>query len=165
MRNGLVFLSFVALLVAALPVGAQSQPKTIARIITLKVKPGEGQQWEAGMKRLHAWAHQENLPGNSYTWSVISGENFGEYVVGTFGHNWKDFDTMQARAVKDGIGKEIQAKVAPYTESVEISYYAFQPELSITLPDPKQPPTPMSSVTFFTLKPEACHPLSARSKK
>jgi len=65
MRKLLVFLSFVALAVA-LPAGAQSQPKTIARINTIKVKPGEGQQWEAGTKRLNAWKHEKNVPAATY---------------------------------------------------------------------------------------------------
>ncbi len=157
MRKILVFLSLVALTVA-LPAGAQSQPKTIARIYTIKVSPGEGQQWETGMKRLNAWLHQKNDPSSFYTWSVISGQEGGEYVVGGFGHDWKDFDAMQARGTEDGFGKEVQGTVAPYTESVDISYYAFLPGLSSPI-TPGQPPTPMSEVTFFTVKPGGMQPV------
>ena len=151
MRKVLVFLSFIALAVA-LPAGAQSQPKTIARIYTIKVKRGEEQQWETGMKRLNAWLHQHNAPTTGYTWLVISGAETGEYVLGSFGLNWKDFDTMQERAAKEGFGKETQATVVPYTQSLQISYYAFLPDLSSPV-KPNQPPTPMSEITFFNLKP------------
>ena len=160
MKKVFVFLSLLALAVAvAMPAGAQSNSKNIARIYTIKAKPGEGQQWESAFKKLEAWEHQQNLPGTLYVWSVISGDEFGEYILGTFGHDWKDFDEMQARGEKAGVGKEIGETVAPYTESVTISYYAFQPGLSITPPNLNQPPTPMSHVTFFTLKPGGMEPV------
>lgn len=151
MKKVLGLLGILALAVA-MPAVAQSNSKNIARVYTITAKPGEAQQWEAAFKKLEAWEHQQNLPGTLYVWSVISGENFGDYVLGTFGHDWADFDTMQARGEKVGVGKEIQATVAPYTESVKISYYAFQPDLAATPPNPNEPPTPMSHVTFFTLK-------------
>jgi hypothetical protein len=159
MRKVALFVSlcFIALAVA-LPAGAQTNSKNIARIYTIKAKPGEGQQWEAAFKKLEAWEHQQNLPGTLYVWSVISGENFGDYILGTFGHDWKDFDEMQARGEKVGVGKEIGETVAPYTESVTISYYAFQRDLSTTPPDPNKPPMPMSEVNFFTLKPGGLAP-------
>ena len=151
MRKVAVFLSLLALAVTA-PAGAQSNSKNIARINTIEVKPGEAQQWEAGTKRLNAWKHENNGPVNTYIWSVISGEYQGEYVEGSFRHNWKDFDAGRELAVKNGFGKEVQATVAPYTESYESSYYAFQPDLSSPV-KPNQPPTPLSLVTFITLKP------------
>ena len=76
MRKMAVFVSLLALALA-IPAGAQSNSKNIARIIAIKAKLGEGQQWEAASKRFHAWEHQHNVPGNAYVWSVISGENQG----------------------------------------------------------------------------------------
>ncbi len=132
MRKAYVFLSLVAVSVAvAMRVGAQTQPNTIARIITIKVKPDQSTQWEGALKRLEAWEHQQNLPGTTYVWSVISGEHSGDYVLGTFGHNWKDFDAMDLQRDKVGVGKEIGETVEPYTESVTFSYYAFQPDLAV----------------------------------
>jgi hypothetical protein len=157
MRKACVFLALLALAVA-IPAGAQTQSKNIARIYTIKVKPGEGQQWEAAFKKLEAWEHQQNLPGTLYVWSVISGENFGDYVLGTFGHDWADFDEMQARGEKVGVGKEVGETVAPYTASVGISYYAFLSDMSSPI-TPGQPPMPMSEVTFFTLKPGGMQPV------
>jgi hypothetical protein len=159
MRKVCVFLSLVALALAvAVPAGAQTNSKNIARIYTIKTKPGQAQQWEAGFKKLQSWEHQQNLPGTLYVWSVISGPNYGDYILGTFGHDWADFDEMQARGEKSGVGKEIGETVAPYTASVGISYYAFQTDLAITPPDPNKPPLPMSEVNFFTLKPGGLGP-------
>lgn len=157
MKKVLVLVSLLALAVA-IPAGAQTQSKNIARIYTIKAKPGQAQQWEAALKKLEAWEHQQNFPGTFYVWSVISGDHYGDYVLGEFGHEWKDFDEMQARGEKAGFGKEVGETVAPYTESVKISYYAFQRDLSIVPPDPNKPPLPMSEVNFFTLKPGGLGP-------
>jgi hypothetical protein len=164
MRRTIVSLA-VFMLAAVMTVWGQSQPKTVARVYTIKVKPGEGQQWEAGVKRYLAWEHQHNVPVNTYAWEVVDGPNEGEYVIGQFGHAWKDFDAMQEQGAKAGVGKEIQATVAPYTESVETSYYNFRPDLSIHPPDPNKPPTALSSVTFFTLKPGGMGPVVSAIKQ
>jgi len=157
MKKVFVLVSLLALAVA-IPAGAQTNSKNIARIYTIKTKPGEAQQWEAGMKKLEAWDHQNNMPGILYVWSVISGPNYGDYILGTFGHDWKDFDAMQAHAEKVGAGKEIQETVAPYTASVGISYYAFLSNLSSPI-TPGQKPMPMSELSFFTLKPGGTQPV------
>jgi hypothetical protein len=157
MRKVCVFLSLLALAVA-IPAGAQTNSKNIARIYTIGTKPGQAQQWEAGVKKMNAWSHQQNLPQTPYVWSVISGEHVGEYILGWFGHDWKDFDEMEARGEKAGVGKEIAENLQPYTESVTISYYAFLPDVSTPI-TPGQPPTPMSEVMFFTLKPGGMEPV------
>lgn len=150
----------IFMLAAVMVVWGQSQPKnTVARIYTIKAKPGEGQQWEAAAKRFHAWEHQHNVPGNTYIWTVLTGPNEGAYVIGQFGHAWKDFDAMQMQGEKDGVGKELRATIAPYTESVMTSYYYFRPDLSINPPDPNMPPSPLTAVTFFTLKPGGMDPV------
>ena len=157
MRKACVFLSLLVLAVA-IPAGAQSNSKNIARIFTIRTKPGQAQQWEGGLKKMTAWYHQQNLPVTLYVWSVISGEDLGDYVLGEFGHDWADFDQMQARGEKVGVGKEVEETVAPYTESVKMSFYTFLPNMSSPI-TPGQKPMPMSEVTFFTLKPGGTEPV------
>jgi hypothetical protein len=135
---------------AALPASAQTHPKTIGVVIRIKVKTGEGQQWEAGLKRFHAWEHEHNIPFTYYTWSIIAGKHTGQYYVGSFGHDWKDFDSVAKLDAE--VNTEIDATVAPYTESIERSYYEFQPDVSAPV-NPSQPPTPFTDLTFFQLKP------------
>lgn len=79
-------------------------------------------------------------------------------------HDWKDLDAGRKRTVKDGFGKEVQATLAPYTESYVTSYYAFQPDLSSPV-DPNLPEAPMSKVTFFNLKPGGMPAVVATTKK
>ena len=142
---------FLALFVAAaiLPAGAQTHPKTIGVVVRVKVKPGEVQQWEAAVKRFHSWEHQHNIPFTYYTWSIIAGKYTGQYYIGSFGHDWKDFDSVAK--LNTEVNQEIEATVAPYTESIERSYYEFQPDVSAP-ENPNQPP-PFTDLTFFQLKP------------
>lgn len=152
MNRALLLLS-VLTFVGAAPAIAQTQSNTVVGIIRVKVKPGQEQQWEAAFKRFRAWEHQHNYPYTSYAWSIVAGKDTGQYTFGTFGHAWKDFDSMDQFESKNGTGAEVQATFAPYTESGEVSFYEFEPDLSVTPPDPPAQPPPLSEVVFFTLKP------------
>jgi hypothetical protein len=147
MKKLSVFLVLLAI-AAALPAAAQTQSNTIGEVIRVKVKTGQSQQWEAAVKTLEQWEHQHNIPDTIYMWSIIAGEHTGEYYVGLFGHNWKDFDAIWKETE---LNKEIGATVAPYTESIERSFYEFLPDVSSPI-DPSQPPPAYESITFFQLK-------------
>lgn len=150
MRKVLVFLSFLALVVA-LPAGAQTQHNVVARVYDITVKPGMSPQWEAGVKKLNQWAHQHNLPLTYYYWNVISGPKTGEYVIGTFDHAWKDFD--EDSSLGPAIGKEIQADMGPYTQSVEARYWVYRTDLTGHPENPGQTPTKFTSITTYVIKP------------
>jgi hypothetical protein len=151
MKKLSVFLAAFAV-AAVLPAGAQTHPKTVAEVIRVHVRPGDGPQWEAANKRVAAWQHQHNDPVSTYAWSVVAGKHTGQYFLGRFGLNWSDFDKLDKFDSSNGFGKELQATVAPYTESIERSIYEALPDVSSPL-NPGQPPTAFSDVTFFRLKP------------
>ncbi len=148
MKKLSVFLVLFAV-AAALPAGAQTQSNTIGEVIRVKVKTGQSQQWEEAVKTLVKWEHQHNIPDTIQMWSIIAGKHTGEYYVGLFGHNWKDFDALWKET---DMNKEIQATVSPYTESIERSFYEVLPDVSSPI-DPSQPPPAYESITFFQLKP------------
>jgi hypothetical protein len=52
------------------------------------------QQYEAGRKKHMAWHKSQNDPWSWHKWEVLTGPNTGSYVVGTFGHNWKDMEVV-----------------------------------------------------------------------
>lgn len=58
MRKVLVLLPLLRLAVE-LPGGAQMQPGSLTRTVTIKVKPGMAPQFEYGLKEFHQW---ENRP-------------------------------------------------------------------------------------------------------
>ena len=127
------------------------QPKTMARVVTITVKPGMGPQFEAGMKKYHQWQHEHNITSTYYTWEIVSGKRFGEYITATFNHDWKDFDAMEKENM--GGGAQIQADMGDYVESVDIGYWALRPDLSTSPANPGAAPAPFAEVETFFIKP------------
>jgi len=84
---------------------------------------------------------------------VVSGERNGQYVVGTFGHDWKDFDEVEK--FRERARTEISGDQGPFEESAVVSYWALMPEVSMNPPAAGEPPAPFSSVLTFFLKPGA----------
>jgi hypothetical protein len=124
--------------------------KTLNRIFVVKTKPGMSAQWESGPKKLNEWAKQQNYPFAYYDWSLISGPRTGQYILGTFGHDWKDFDGVEKFG--PAAAKQIHADMAPFTESVNISYWSYREDLSGCPPNPGQAPPAFFSITTFFLK-------------
>jgi hypothetical protein len=150
MRKALVFLSFLAL-AAALPAGAQMPPKSLTRIVIIKVKPGMGPQFEAGLKKFHQWEEQQNVSFTFHTWSIISGPRTLQYAISTSGHDWKDFDALTK--LGPAAQEQIQADMGAYVESVEISFWLYREDLSGHALDPSQPRPTFIEVTTYFLKP------------
>jgi hypothetical protein len=150
MKKVIALLSLLSL-AAAMPVVAQTQHNTIARVVTIKAKLGTTMQFEEGLNKFHQWEHEHDYAVPFYTWVIISGERTNQYVVGSFGHDWKDFDEMEKNDA--GTRAQILADMGPYTESVAISYWAIHPDISAPAPKPGSQPAPFSSVTTFFFKP------------
>jgi hypothetical protein len=149
MKKGLVFLSLLALAIA-LPATAQMQPKSVARVLNIKIKPGTAPQFEEGWKKFHQWEQQQNVPLTFHTWTIVSGPRTGQYVTGTFGHDWKDFDARTK--FLPAIWEHIWADVGPYVESTVMSYWVYREDLSGPPPNAGQTPPAFSEVTTFFLK-------------
>jgi hypothetical protein len=150
MRKVLVSLCFIALAIA-LPASAQMAPKSMGEIYVIKTKPSMSMQWEAGAKKLIEWSHQQNRPATYYYWSIIPGPRTGQYVLGTFGHDWKDFDAINDR--NPDAGKIIQEDMDPYTESVRTSFWAYQEDINGPPANAGQAPPAFSAVITFFFKP------------
>jgi hypothetical protein len=149
MRKVFISLSFIALAMA-LPASAQMQPKSLARIIIVKPNPGMAAQWEQGIKQVNDWAHQHNRPFTLYVWAIVSGPRTGQYALGTFGHDWKDFDAVAEAS--QGLGKEIAANLEPSTASHLTSYWEFRQDLTGRSVNLEQTPPPFAAVVTFFLK-------------
>ena len=127
MKKFLVSLS-IAALAMALPAAAQMAPKSVARVIDVKVKNGMNQQFEEGVKKFRQWEQQQNYPFTEFAWSIMTGDRSGHYLFATIGHDWKDFD--ETEKFGPGASKVIQADVAPYVESAVYSFWEAHPDLS-----------------------------------
>ena len=151
MKRVLVSLCLLTL-AGALPVCAQTEHNTIARIVEVTTKSGMSQQFEAGLKKYHQWEKEHKAPATYFAWVVISGDRYGHYFLGTFGHDWKDFDEFEKNSPA-GSGEQLRADVAPYVENVKISYMNFRKDISLAKPDPTKPPSRFTELITFMLKP------------
>ncbi len=153
MRKARVVLSSVFALLVALSASAQFPPKSIAVIDDVKAKPGA--DFEAAHKRHLQWHHQQHDTWSFVVWQIISGERSGNYVAGTFGHDWKDFDDRAKFEEADEAA--FMQTVWPAVESATTSYWLYRADLS--LPEPGQTgPEPYAEVITFFLKPDAWEP-------
>jgi len=144
------------------PARAQ-QAGSVAVISFEQPKPGMTKQYEAGRKKHMAWHKSQK---DTWTWSVfeiLSGDNTGWYVVGSFQHAWKDFD---------GREKFLQADLADHAVNVArsvagsaVRYYTERADISLSPSTASRNQAPMFSVTSFLLKPEGVNDFVEAVKK
>ncbi len=147
MRRIGIFLVVVSVLLLALPVLAQEEEGTIARIIFFRAKPGMQQQLEEGLKKHMAWHKAQNDPWAWAVWSYVSGEETGMYGGGTFGHKWEDFDNQSVDEEADEA--DAAENVFPYVApGMQVRYYEFLPKVS----KPLETPAAMSQILVFRVR-------------
>ncbi len=150
MRARSVAVAVLFAVAAVLPVMAQDVGH-VAEIHTNRVKPGMTQQYEAGRKKHMGWHKSQKDAWSWYVWEVVTGESTGSYVVGTFQHQWKDFDGRDKFNEADTA--DAQASMGASLASSPTSYYLHRADLSGG-PEVFPPATKMISVVHFMVKPE-----------
>jgi len=126
-----------------------------------KVKPGMTREYEEGRKKHMMWHREHNDAWSWYTWEIVTGENTGSYVVGTFGHNWSDLDGRTKFEADDSA--DAIAKMGRTLEAELQSYYLLRSDLTISPPPPQ--PAPLASVTHFLLAPDGLNDFVEAVKK
>jgi hypothetical protein len=136
-------------LTLALPVAgvAADAQGTVGRVFVTSPKPGMGAQYEAGRKKHSDWHRKQNDTWAWLVWQVQTGEATGSYVVGTFGHEWKDFDDWEAK-LGEADGADAQVNLAPFTAPGTNGIYNLLPDVS----RPSATPPPMSEIIHYHLK-------------
>jgi len=137
------------------------QEGNLAQIFFQKVKAGAQAQYASGRQRHMEWHKAKADPFAWFVWEIVTGENTGTYVVGTFGHAFKDFDgrdEFEAADEADAI-----SNVGPFVESTTQSLYLRRPDLS-TPPEPGAPPK-FSHIIHFQVKPESVNDFVDSVKK
>jgi hypothetical protein len=135
----------------AVPTLAQTPSGNVAQVFVNVPKPGMRNQYEAGRKNHMAWHRSQNDAFTWYTSEVLNGDHAGSYIVGTFGHEWKDFDGRDKFEAADGV--DAAASMGATQSGSQQAFYLYRPDMSRHDAAAQGPPN-MSSVTFFHLKPE-----------
>lgn len=149
-----VFMSRTVLLItlflAAASAVAQQPTGVAARMVTIKPKDGMRHQFEEGYKRHLDWHRQNKDTWTWYGWQVITGERFGHFVDGTFGHNWDDFDRAVAPAADAADNAE---NVVPYGDFLSVAQYVLLPEFSRNRSLEDGTPSPFIELVYYHLFP------------
>jgi len=149
MRTRSVGLTALLAVAMALPGLAQSAGK-VAEIHINRPKPGMTTQYEAGRKKHMAWHKGQKDTWSWYVWEVLTGEGTGSYVIGTFQHQWKDFDGREKFDKADTA--DAMASMGSSLAGEQMSYYIYRDDLS-SGPEVSTP-TPLLSITHYMLNPD-----------
>jgi hypothetical protein len=149
MRKSVVLFVVVAAFVSAVSVLAQEKPGTVAMVLTVSPKDGAYQQLEQALTRHYQWHRSQKDAYAWFVWEVATGDRVGGFVIGSFGHHWKDLDTRAAFDKSDDA--DFVANVLPSTSAVVPAFYAFIPEVS--RPTGAKEPAPMAQLTHYFVKP------------
>jgi hypothetical protein len=160
MRTRSVGLIVLLALAMALPGMAQNAGK-VAEIHINRPKPGMTTQYEAGRKKHMAWHKGQKDTWSWYVWEVLTGEGTGSYVVGTFQHQWKDFDGREKFDKADTA--DAMASMGSSLAGEQMSYYIYRDDLS-SGPEVLTP-TPLLSITHYILKPDGVNDFVEGVKK
>jgi hypothetical protein len=160
MRTRSVGLIVLLALAMALPGMAQNAGK-VAEIHINRPKPGMTTQYEAGRKKHMAWHKGQKDTWSWYVWEVLTGEGTGSYVVGTFQHQWKDFDGREKFDKADTA--DAMASMRSSLAGEQMSYYIYRDDLS-SGPEVLTP-TPLLSITHYILKPDGVNDFVEGVKK
>ncbi|MGD1146488.1 MAG: hypothetical protein ABR961_00885 [Thermoanaerobaculaceae bacterium] len=131
-------------------VHAQEKPDRLAWIEHVKAKPGMEAQLEEAGKKHFAWHRRQGDTWSVYLWQVITGDDAGDYIVGTFGHTWKDYDAREAFNVADD--KDAMASVGPFMQSDIPSIWRHLEDVSRP-GDMTAGPAKFSQLTHYFVKP------------
>jgi hypothetical protein len=161
MRLKSAALGILFALVPVFPVLAQ--PATVAQIVIQQPKPGMNKQYEAGRKKHMAWHKSQKDTWSWATWEVVSGDNTGTYVVGTFQHAWKEFDGREKFEQADMA--DMATSVGPSVATTVVRYYVERTDLSFSPSTAAASPAPLISVSGYLLKPESVNDFIDAVKK
>lgn len=159
MRKPLLLLFIVTL--ATTLVLAQAPPAaSVCEIHINKVKSGMTAQYEQARAKHMAWHKSQNDAWSWNIWEITTGENTGNYLVSSCGHDWKDFDREKFNTADS---TNANATMGPTLAGESMSYYVVRPDLGP--PSATKQPPPYVSVIHFYLKPEGIADFNEGVKK
>ncbi len=140
-------LTCLLLAVLVLPAAVVAQDGTIARMARWEAQPGMTDEFEAGLKAHNALHVEQNDPNPLFTFEILSGDQVGQYLRGSFNHNWADFDDAGENAEADAADSAVN--INPYLASTTTIFWRSVSNLS----NPADGLKPLARVIFFQLKP------------
>ncbi|MGO9829803.1 MAG: hypothetical protein ACLPJH_06650 [Myxococcaceae bacterium] len=144
------------------PVLAQ-QPSNLAILNNQVPKPGMAKQFEAARAKHMGWHKSQKDAWSWYVWEVVSGDNTGAYLTGSFGHAWKDLDGRDSFDKADMT--DMATTMGPSVAHSTVSYWVERADLSLSPSTPGSSPAPFSVVTTYHLNPDGVNDFVEAVKK
>lgn len=152
MRNLIASLSAALVALAAAPAFAQAPPPdSVTEVFRQKARPGMTAEYEAGRKKHMAW---HKAQGDTWIWNtyeVTTGPDTGAYIIASPNHQWADFDVWEAKFAA-GDTADADASMGSSRGPSQRAYWTQLNALS-RLPAANAPPTPLLSLTTYSVKP------------
>jgi hypothetical protein len=149
MRKSHFLLAAAVALVSVFSAYAQEKPGTVGMVLTVTAKDGAYQKLEEALKAHYQWHRDQKDDYSWLVWEVANGEHIGRFVIGTFGHHWKDLDARTAFDKADDA--DFFANVMPSVSSISFAFYTVIPEAS--RPTGSKEPSSMLQITHYFVKP------------
>jgi hypothetical protein len=162
MRIKSAVLGLLFAMAPATPVLAQ-QANTLTIINAQFLKPGMAKQYEAARAKHMGWHKSQKDAWSWYVWEVVSGENTGSYLTGSFGHAWKDLDGRE-KFDKADIA-DVAASMGPSVARSTLSYWTERADISLSPSTPGSTPAPLVAVTTYHLNPDSVNDFIEGVKK
>jgi hypothetical protein len=152
MRCLIASLSVAVVALAAAPAAAQTPPPdSVTQVFRQKVVPGMVDKYEAGRKKHMAWHKAQGDPFVWTTYEVTTGPDTGAYLIVSPGHQWAELDTWTTK-FGEGDTADANVSMAGTQAGSQLSYWMQMNALS-RLPPAGATPTPLASLTTYSVKP------------
>ena len=152
MRSLIASASIALVALAAAPVLAQAPPPdSVTQVLRQKVVTGMTDKYEAGRKKHMAWHKSQGDPWTWNVYEILTGPDTGAYIIASPNHQWADIDTWTAK-YNAGDQVDAAASMAGTQASSELSYWTQLSAIS-RLPAADAVPTPLASLTIYSVKP------------
>jgi len=150
MRTARVSVVAAMAVLLGVTLSAQDKPGDVALVYSAKAKSMNFMQLDGALKKHFGWHREHKDTFSWYVWQVASGENMGDFLVGTFGHHWKEFDARAAFDEADDA--DFIANVLPSVDKIDAGYWAYLPDASH--PPTSAVPAAMTQVTHYFVRPD-----------
>lgn len=133
----------------SIPKGQQAKAEA-AFLFSYEIKPGMQTQFEEGYREHLEWHRQVGDPFTWYGWYVVVGDaSLGQFVDGTFGHLFEDFDH---RVDPAGDRAHSKVHVDPFVEPVRREIWRLRPDLGSVNPLENRERYPLLEVVRYFVR-------------
>lgn len=120
----------------------------VARVTYWTIRDGHEADFEAGLKAHNQLHVDQQDPNALLTWQIVTGKRNGQYLRGSFGHDWADFDQESATA---------EADAADSAKNIDPHIAGAEPVFGVAMPELSNPgsggPRGVSQVIYFHVRP------------